>query len=82
MSRACCKEFPRNFNGCDWFAATPCDTRRDKSADRHPLWLARLTGAKRVGRIALALLILNELRGIVVVALVVKAWLGAASATP
>jgi hypothetical protein len=31
---------------------------------------------KRVGKIALLLLILNEVRGIVVVGLVVEAWLG------
>jgi hypothetical protein len=75
MSRSCCKESPRNFNDCDWLAAAPRDMRRDKTARRRPLWPARLMPTKRPGKVALALLILNELWGVVVAALVVEAWL-------
>jgi len=40
-------------------------------------WIStvRRLASTRAGRIALALLILNEVRGMIVVAVVVKAWL-------
>ena len=76
MSHACCKQFPSIFNGCQSLAAAPCDMRRDK---RPALarWIStvRRLASTRAGRIALALLILNEVRGMIVVAVVVKAWL-------
>jgi hypothetical protein len=50
----------------------PCDKR---PALRAWFSLRRLLVTGRAGKLALALLILNEIRGLVVVAIVVKAWL-------
>jgi len=76
MSHPCCKQFPRIFNGCQSLAAAPCDMRRDKRPTlRTFIRLPRRLVTGRAGKVALALIVLNEVRGLIVVALIVRAWL-------
>jgi hypothetical protein len=68
MSRSCCEKFPSIFNGRQSLAAAPCDMGCDMER-------ARRWRIGRAGKVALALLILNEIRGIVVVVGILEAWL-------